>query len=39
MPVLKILGGASVIDLADYVLESLPANVVKKTVTVEMNGS
>ncbi|KAH6956093.1 putative short chain dehydrogenase/ reductase [Fusarium avenaceum] len=39
VPVLKILGGASVIDLADYVLESLPANVVKKTVTVEMNGS
>ncbi|KAG5655084.1 hypothetical protein KAF25_000207 [Fusarium avenaceum] len=39
VPVLKILGGASVIDLADYVLESLPASLVKKTEVAETNGS
>ncbi|KAJ3532999.1 hypothetical protein NM208_g8177 [Fusarium decemcellulare] len=30
VPVLKILGGASVVDLVEYILESLPASVLAK---------
>jgi hypothetical protein len=39
VPVLKILGGASVIDLSDYILESLPASIVNKATSVEKKGS